>query len=1016
MAVTFILGRAGAGKTHRCLSAIAAELARPNEERRLVFLVPEQASFQMERALALGAPRGGYWRAEVLSFSRLARRVFAQTGCEPEVISGATRSLALRLVVAQCRSHLHVLRRASETAGFVAELERLLEQLLREGVRPEDLSAAAAALPNARERTAEKTRDLARIYRAYLDWLGPERIDAAARLELLRARLDALAWLPQASIWVDGFAGFTGQELQTLVELARRAREVFITLLLDLAAPAVRDRRAAPDPLSLFARTEATYQHLCELFDETGVAVVSPICLPPAGLPRFSAAPDLATLEAGLATPWSAGERGASAAHAPPRAVRVLECPTHRDELEAAARWIRTTLADSGGTLRFRDFAVIARDLAPFAELVAEVFAEYEIPYFLDRRRPMRAHPLARFVPALFAVARSDFAVDATVRLLRTRLLPLSRDAAEQIENLVVNHAISGTELWRQPVWELERGRSTQAFAAERLALVTALEPLAAAFARPAETGANWAGLLYRILDDLGVRRRIEHWLADARAARHWESVETHRLAWTALCEVLQDLHDVLGDTLISAAEVDEILTAALADLTLGLAPPAVDQVLVSSIERSRHPEIRHAWVFAFNEGVFPARPAEDVLLSTADRRALADAGLAAPGSHQDDPPAERLLAYIALTRPSRELVVSHAAVGADGAELLSSPLLPELCAALPGLRSERRARSAPPVHLAELAREQLAALADSRRARDRLRYDRLCAQVQTLPALANKLTWHLRGRQYANEPLPVTPYRRPADEPMERVAWRCSPSEVETYLHCPFKHFLRYGVGLDPSCGPQPVRWDLGDIAHKLLAEVTRRAMREPEGVRAIADERWRALLDAAIAEFWAARPADEPQRRPELVFLGRLLERFLRDVIAVHAERWRRGRFEPLGCERPFDPSPVRAPRASGPVRAPRASGGTTGASAASLDARADGAATLARLGVGAVAAADILPALELRLPDGRLIHVRGQIDRIDACTSGRTRLLLAYDYKSKVDRVRGEYLTGHALQISL
>ena len=55
---------------------LVAALARPDETHKLLFLVPEQASFQMERAVALRAPGGGYFRAEVLSFSRLARRVF----------------------------------------------------------------------------------------------------------------------------------------------------------------------------------------------------------------------------------------------------------------------------------------------------------------------------------------------------------------------------------------------------------------------------------------------------------------------------------------------------------------------------------------------------------------------------------------------------------------------------------------------------------------------------------------------------------------------------------------------------------------------------------------------------------------------------------------------------------------------------------------------------------------------------------------------------------------------------
>ncbi len=51
MAVTFVIGRAGAGKTHLCLEAVAAALSEPDAGGRLIVLVPEQASSQMERAL-----------------------------------------------------------------------------------------------------------------------------------------------------------------------------------------------------------------------------------------------------------------------------------------------------------------------------------------------------------------------------------------------------------------------------------------------------------------------------------------------------------------------------------------------------------------------------------------------------------------------------------------------------------------------------------------------------------------------------------------------------------------------------------------------------------------------------------------------------------------------------------------------------------------------------------------------------------------------------------------------------
>ena len=65
MSVRFILGRAGTGKTHHCLTSIRRELeSDPECAQKLILLVPEQASLQMERALLASPGPGatpGHW-------------------------------------------------------------------------------------------------------------------------------------------------------------------------------------------------------------------------------------------------------------------------------------------------------------------------------------------------------------------------------------------------------------------------------------------------------------------------------------------------------------------------------------------------------------------------------------------------------------------------------------------------------------------------------------------------------------------------------------------------------------------------------------------------------------------------------------------------------------------------------------------------------------------------------------------------------------------------------------------
>ena len=81
-----LLGRAGTGKT----TAVLKRLCRAGAERPQVLLVPEQQSHETERALCtVGGPQASLY-AEVLSFSRLANRIFQTAGGlgEEELESG----------------------------------------------------------------------------------------------------------------------------------------------------------------------------------------------------------------------------------------------------------------------------------------------------------------------------------------------------------------------------------------------------------------------------------------------------------------------------------------------------------------------------------------------------------------------------------------------------------------------------------------------------------------------------------------------------------------------------------------------------------------------------------------------------------------------------------------------------------------------------------------------------------------------------------------------------------------
>ena len=90
--VSILTGRSGSGKS-RYLRSIAAELIKKGE--RVLYIVPEQFTFETERALA-EAMGCGLWDADVFSFTSLARRVLNEFGERRTLMSEQGRLMVIR--------------------------------------------------------------------------------------------------------------------------------------------------------------------------------------------------------------------------------------------------------------------------------------------------------------------------------------------------------------------------------------------------------------------------------------------------------------------------------------------------------------------------------------------------------------------------------------------------------------------------------------------------------------------------------------------------------------------------------------------------------------------------------------------------------------------------------------------------------------------------------------------------------------------------------------------------------
>ncbi|RME41315.1 MAG: hypothetical protein D6788_01480, partial [Planctomycetota bacterium] len=770
MAVRFIIGRAGTGKTHGCVAAVRNALRDdPVDGPRLVLLVPEQASMQMERALLAtgeeGPPTVSH-RAEVLSFRRLALRLLQSAGAVPrEPLSETARIMVLRRILARRADALRYYGRAARGGvggralrGLLEALSGTVTELIQEAVSPDDLVVEPDDADADRWEEADcsirsaKLHDVRMIYADYLAYLGDRFADPSQYLELAREAMPRCGWIDGSFFWVDGFASFSQQELRTLVAIARRCAGMDITLLID--PDLVEGRAAAESPESvLFARTLRTLSDLEGQFRRAGVPVGPYKMLRPDPVPRFRPGSALPELERS----WAAGERGNARAGSEPAGIELVSLPTRRDEVNYAVSKVCQWIHQADGALRYRDVAVIVRDLEPYHDLLAAALRARGVPYFIDRRRPIAHHPLVEAIRAALLTVRDACSLESMRLVLKTDLLPLSRDRADLLENYLLAHGLSGYDAWQGEDWtyppdgermprEAKKERSdagadglasggktskeapavpqeierTQARSGQRkiaqaqargsgevppaevrspgtgvLERINRARRLVAdrfaslwAFGRGRERscGAEWAEAIEQWLIGIKAEATLKRWADDAEADGELDLAEEHRQIVRDVGAWLEEFGRVFADEQLSVDEVLDLAEAGLGSLRLGLVPPTVDQVLVGSVERSRHPEIRAAVVMGFNEGVFPYRGGEDVVLNDEDRAFLSAAGVRVQPGARERIFDESLLAYVALTRPSERLAVTWSRADEDGRELRPSPFVNALQRIFPNL------------------------------------------------------------------------------------------------------------------------------------------------------------------------------------------------------------------------------------------------------------------------------------------------------------------------------------------
>ena len=223
----FVLGRAGSGKTEY-MRRLLADRALAGQGGT-VMLVPEQYTFETEKAmLRLAGPVRGN-AIPVYSFTRLAEAVFRREGgAVGRRLSDGGRRILMASAIEACQDRLEVYAAAAQSGRVNDVMLTAVNEMKMCGIAPGDLRVAARGLGG--RGLGKKLGELALLYDTYNGLVEASYLDSRDDLTRLAQALEGSAFFQGCTVAVDSFEGFTAQELKVLVQILRQADQVVVAL------------------------------------------------------------------------------------------------------------------------------------------------------------------------------------------------------------------------------------------------------------------------------------------------------------------------------------------------------------------------------------------------------------------------------------------------------------------------------------------------------------------------------------------------------------------------------------------------------------------------------------------------------------------------------------------------------------------------------------------------------------------------------------------------------------------
>ena len=784
MGLRFIYGTAGTGKSTFCFNEIKNNI---KNKEKIYIITPEQFSYSAEKTLLNAVDGESSINAEVISFNRMANRVFTEVGGLNDVlISKSSKAMLIYSILKKERKNLKVLNSSNDNIDIII---KEITEFKKHNITIQALEQGIKNIEN--PNLVQKLNEINNIYKIYEQYMENHYIDEEDLLTKLAINISKSKMFDNSIVYIDEFAGFTKQEYNVLTEILKKAKQVNITLCTDNLD---ENTQKESDIFYFNKQFKKLLTNCAQIVDKKQE---KPIFLNKKY--RYKNL-ELKYLEENIFN------KDTRSYDKKVENIKLFIEKNPYSEIEHVAKEINALIKNE--KYQYKDIAIITNNMDSISNNVKAIFSKYQIPVFIDEKSEITDNAIIKYILSILEIYSSNWNSEAVFNYIKSGLCDLEKDEIYIIEKYAQKYGINRNK-WYKSAWK-ENEELRKKTVEPLLKLKTQLESQ--------KNAKNISENLYKFLINNSIKEKINKKIEKLKTQGQDIKIDEYKSSFNAFIQVLDEIVEVFGTETMSIEQYKEILKIGLQNKEVGKIPQNIDQVILGNIDRTKSHKVKAVFILDMNDGIFPSVNKNEGFFNDKDRQVLKEHNMEIAKGTLDNLYEEQFNIYKAFSTAEEKLYLFYNSSNKDGQAQRPSIIITKIKKLFPELKEESNVLNEESCITNEDATfEEL--LKNIRKLKNGEKINSIWMDVYSWyiqnQKWQDKLKVSLKGLTYSNEAEDIT---------LENIKklygekLRTSISKLEQYKNCPFSFHLTYGLKIEPEEEYKINSLDTGSFMHDVV------------------------------------------------------------------------------------------------------------------------------------------------------------------------------------------------------